>query len=244
MTADDKSKGQGHAAPGAAGAPFPMPDEDYELAIRSVRLREAEGGYEAVIGTSRGELPSRFLVAEGQPGAAVFLSGALGGTLGPARGLWPELGEALVALGVSAFIIGYRCPGEFAECVLDALTAVSFLRAVGARRIALVGHSFGGAVAIKAGVLQPAVAAVAALSSQMYGTSEVAELAPRPLLLVHGTEDAVIEHVASEMVYALAREPKRLVLLPAAGHSLESSREELRDLLRGWLVEQLVTPRA
>ena len=40
----------------------------------------------------------------------------------------------------------------------------------GRQRIVLVGHSFGGAVVITAGALNPKVVAVAALSSQLFGT--------------------------------------------------------------------------
>ena len=53
----------------------------------------------------------------------------------------------------------------------------------------LVGHSFGGAVVITAGVLHEHVAGVVALAPQTYGARLAGQLAPRPLLVVHGKAD-------------------------------------------------------
>ncbi|MBK6879418.1 MAG: alpha/beta hydrolase [Elusimicrobia bacterium] len=46
----------------------------------------------------------------------------------------------------------------------------------------------------------------------------VADLAPRPLLVIHGTADRVVPAVLSERLFALAREPKELWLIAGAGH--------------------------
>jgi alpha-beta hydrolase superfamily lysophospholipase len=112
---------------------------------------------------------------------------------------------------------------------------VSLLRGFGATGgIALVGHSFGAAVVIKAGELSPAVAGVAALSSQLYGTQTVNQLA-KPLLLVHGMRDGVLDHAASEDIHRRASEPKRLVLYAEADHSLRQAAGALEELLAQWL---------
>ena len=113
---------------------------------------------------------------------------------------------------------------------------MSFLKGLGASRVALVGHSFGGAVVIKAGELSPIVSAVAALSSQRFGTSTVENLSPKPLLLVHGTGDTVLLPAASEDIYKRARDPKRLVLFEGASHSLIESEPDLSELLEEFLV--------
>ena len=55
-----------------------------------------------------------------------------------------------------------------------------------------VGHSFGGAVAIAAATMSPMAVAVVAISSQLDGAQNVNQLAPRPLLLIHGTADTVL----------------------------------------------------
>ncbi len=119
--------------------------------------------------------------------------------------------------------------------VADVHTGLGYLGSLGRARVALVGHSFGGAVVITAGAASAAVIAVAALSSQARGTEPADRLSPRPLLLAHGTADEVLPDRASRDIYARAREPKRLVLYPGCRHGLDECREDLdRDLL-GWL---------
>lgn len=39
-------------------------------------------------------------------------------------------------------------------------------------------------------------------------------------LLVHGTHDTILPHLASEEIFHRAKEPKELRLLAGAGHSL------------------------
>jgi len=46
----------------------------------------------------------------------------------------------------------------------------------------------------------------------------VSRLSPRPLLLIHGTADDVVLPSESERNYEAANEPKKLVLVPGAGH--------------------------
>ncbi|MBI4729823.1 MAG: alpha/beta hydrolase [Acidobacteria bacterium] len=47
----------------------------------------------------------------------------------------------------------------------------------------------------------------------------VGQIAPTPLLLVHGTDDRFFPPSEAEMLYARAGDPKRLVLLPDFGHA-------------------------
>ena len=241
---------------------------DLELTIRAVAAREGDGGtVEIVIDSSRGEIgcvlhPFGLSVPlsahaetlalkslEVEPNAVIFVGGAMGGLDGPAGGLYPRLAEALrephdaaphdePASGLASLRLHYRQPGEFEECVLDVLGGVSFLKGIGARRVALVGHSFGAAVVIKAGELSEQVVGVAALSPQLHGTGSVERLSPKPLLLAHGTADDILDCAASRDIYGRAREPKRLVLYEGAGHGLTQCADELFELLRTWLVEQ------
>lgn len=216
--------------------------ENLEIAIQAVAAQEQpDGTFRLVINTSRGELPALLHPCEGEPGAAIFAGGALGGFDGPAGGLYGRLATALASpadgSGLTCLRLHYREPGEFQECVLDVLAAISFLKGIGARRVALVGHSFGAAVVIKAGELSNLAAGVAALSSQLYGTRTVERLAPKSLLLVHGTADGILDCQASRDIYDRALEPKRLVLYDGADHTLMQCADELEELLRGWLVE-------
>ena len=218
---------------------------DLELSIESVAAREQpDGSLEVVINSSRGEIPGALHPCEGQQGAALYVGGALGGLDGPCDGLYPRLAEAFQAdavHGLTSLRLSYRQPGEFQECVLDVLGGLSFLKGIGAQRVALVGHSFGAAVVIKAGELSEQVAAVAALSPQLYGTRSVERLAPKPLLLAHGSADTVLDCAASQDIYDRALEPKRLVLYDGAGHALLQCRDELFELLQAWLPEVVGT---
>ncbi len=47
----------------------------------------------------------------------------------------------------------------------------------------------------------------------------VDQIAPRPLLIIHGTEDEVIEPEQSEQLFARASEPKELWMAPGANHT-------------------------
>jgi fermentation-respiration switch protein FrsA (DUF1100 family) len=216
---------------------------DLELAILGVASHpRGDRSLDLSINTSRGEVLGILHPCEGRSGAAVFVGGALGGLDGPADAIYARLGTALASdleTGLTGLRLHYRHPGEFEECVLDVLAGVSFIKAIGALRIALVGHSFGGAVVIKAGELSDLVSGVAALSPQLYGTRTVDRLAPRSLLLVHGTDDTILDAEASRDIYSRALEPKQMVLYEGAGHGLTQCRDELADLLTRWLQEAL-----
>jgi fermentation-respiration switch protein FrsA (DUF1100 family) len=217
---------------------LPEDGPDLELSIEGVAAHpEADGNLRVLIATSRGELRGVLHPCGEAPGAAIYVGGAMGGFQGPANDMYPRLADRLRAQ-LSGFRLHYRRPGEFEECVLDVLAGVSFLRGFGAGPIALVGHSFGGAVVIKAGELSEAVSGVAALSPQIFGTRTVERLG-KPLLLVHGMRDGVLDHAASEDIHARAMEPKRLVLYADADHSLVQSADDLDELLGSWLVEMV-----
>ncbi len=207
---------------------------DLELAIRQVAAHpEPDGNLRLMLETSRGEIRGILHPCASAPGAVIYVGGAMGGFEGPANDLYGRLADRLKPL-LTGLRIHYRHPGEFQECVLDVLAGVSFLRGVGAGDVALVGHSFGGAVVIKAGELGASVSGVAALSSQLYGTRSVEQLA-KPLLLVHGMRDGVLDYAASEDIHARAVEPKRIVLYADADHSLAQCATELEELLVSWL---------
>ena len=232
------------AGPGFGGAAEP---DDLTLRITQVqaRPRPTEDGsapdpnrLELRLGTTRGEIQALLDVCEGEAGALVTCSGAMGGeheVRGPAESVYARLAEELPAEGVSTLRLHYRMAGEFEECVLDLLGACSFLQGVGAERIVLAGHSFGGAVVIKTGQILPQVSGVVSLSPQLFGTRQVEQLA-KPLLLIHGTADGILHHMASEDIYERALEPKKLVLIDDGGHGLaedpERVHQEMRDFVR------------
>ena len=192
--------------------------------------------------TERG--PVAGIYHEGAPGggAVIWVGGTDGGFDGPADGIYATLAGDLLAAGVGSLRLDFRlrvAPGDVDEGTHDVLAGITFLKGHGVGRISLVGHSFGGAVVITAAVLSGQVDAVVTLSTQTAGTALAPRLSPTPLLIVHGELDRRLPPACSRYVYSLAGEPKELVILPGAKHSLRQRREELRALLREWLAARL-----
>ena len=199
-----------------------------------------QAGRGVLLRTTRGDIQA--IVHHGQDATTtmgiVWVWGAMGGFDGPADGIYGDLAEQLVP-GITSVRVDYRDPRTLDESVLDTLVGVSFLAGTGHTRIALVGHSFGGAVVISAAPLSPLVKAVAALSSQTAGAVGADRVSPRPLLLVHGEEDTRLSPDCSRQIFAWAKQPKELVLYPEAGHGLMQCKDQLRELLADWLVQKL-----
>jgi len=192
-----------------------------------------------ILNTSRGDIPCVFHHCAGNTGGVIWVCGALGGLDGPSFGIFSSLSDELVDEGTSSLRLHYRIPGDFDECVLDMLVGVHFLKRQKIDEVVLAGHSFGGAVAIMAGTLSPDVKAVIGLSSQTYGAQDVARLAPKPLLLIHGERDRNLPVKCSQLIYEWANEPKELVIYKGSGHFLRECHNELHDLLKSWLVDKV-----
>lgn len=209
-----------------------------------VERRSLERGAEELsLVTAAGEIRCRLHQAAGDA-AIAWVFGSGGGFGGPAGGVYERLARSFQAERAGSLQLDYRFPGRMRPSVEDLLTGVAFLESLGIERVVLVGHSFGGAVVINAGVASAAVIAVAALSSQSCGASAAGELSPKRLLLVHGEEDEVLPPACSLDLYRIAHEPKELLLYPACRHGLDECRRELdRDLAR-WLRKVLRGGRA
>ncbi len=79
---------------------------------------------------------------------------------------------------------------------------------------------------IVAGLAYPLLAITSLVIAQRYGytlgavrpSEAVARIAPRPLLLIHGTADSLVPVEHAEHLFAAAGEPKELWLVPDADH--------------------------
>jgi fermentation-respiration switch protein FrsA (DUF1100 family) len=169
----------------------------------------------------------------GVPFTTIFLGGALGGINGTA-GLWNRL-----ATRVGGVRLHYRYPSRLSQSLIDPLMVFRYLAAErGLERVALVGHSFGGGVAVGAGVmLGPATAGVVALAGQRQGTELIDRLAA-PVLVIHGMNDGIIPWASARLVHAEAAEPKHLWLIPDGDHVLAGHVDEL-DQRIGEFLESL-----
>lgn len=210
-------------------------DDEISLRILGVDAgEEIAGARHASLRTTRGDIPLILHAAQTPRGAALCICGAIGGFDGPA-GLYVRMGRELPRLGIGVARLNYRMPNEFGECVVDTMAGLSFLKGMGYARAAIVGHSFGGAVAINAGTLSPMVTTVIAVSSQLAGAHVVAELAPRPLLLLHGTADTILADQCSRILFERAGEPKTLKLFEGADHRFTGAGDELFAAVSEWL---------
>ncbi len=156
-----------------------------------------------------------------------------------ATGLPADVAHAMLERGVSSLLLRYRAPYELPASVEDTLASVKWMESEGIVRVAMVGHSFSGAVAISAAPRSERVVAVAALASQTYGAARADLVSPRPLLLVHGTDDERLAPYCSEQIYSWARQPKELWFMRGASHSLREARDEVVALLVDWLSTKL-----
>lgn len=171
--------------------------------------------------------------------AILYVFGSGGGLGGPAGGIYERMAVKFQSLGVTSLQLDYRRPGLFEDCVEDVLSGIKYLSSLEKTGIVLVGHSFGGAVVIRSGILSENVSAVAALSSQTVGAENVADLSPKPLLLIHGTNDEVLPYSCSMYLYREALEPKEMILYEGCQHGLDQCRGDLDNAMTSWLTEVL-----
>ena len=212
-----------------------------ETGDRRAETDELPGAYQAVtLATGRGEVRCRYTAVPGATRAVVWMGGVGGGWDTPARGLYPSLAEELAGEETASVRVRFRHPGDLDECTFDALAAVAYLEAQGIGRIGLVGHSFGGAVAIRAAARAPSARAVVTLATQGSGAEPAAGLGPRvATLLIHGRDDEILPADNSARVHRAARDPKRLLLLNGARHCLDEQADRVRREVRDWLLERL-----
>lgn len=168
---------------------------------------------------------------------------------------------AYQAEGFGVFFLSYRgygaSTGSISEggLVSDALTAHDWLIAKGVKpaEIMLVGESLGGGVAVQLAAQRPVgalaleatFASAASVAGQRYWWLPVRLLMKDkfdsvdfigkvhvPLLITHGDQDGAIPLSEGEKLFALANEPKRLVVVAGATHSsvfsLETWTREMR----------------
>jgi len=154
--------------------------------------------------------------------------------------------------GFGVLFVSYRgygaSTGEISEqgFITDALTAYGFLtaRGVAPGRIAVIGESLGTGVAVQLAAREPigalvleapftAAVDVAAevypwlpvrlLMKDQFISRDVISDVKVPLLVFHGDRDGVIPVEQGKALFAMANEPKELVILPGEGHDIISA---------------------
>ena len=196
------------------------------------------------IPSERGPIAALFHNCEPARGTVLTVAGLSGGFDGPANGLYGDLADALSQHNIALLRLDYRIKrtGPINDGTFDVLAGIHWLQQRDRGPVLLVGHSYGGAIVVRAGLRSPAVAGVAALATQTAGIEDVAQLSPRSLLLIHGLADDRLPPGLSHAVHARAREPKSLHLLEGVGHSLSEQPDAVRSLLLNWCDETLPAP--
>lgn len=167
--------------------------------------------------------------------AVLMMGGAMGGTLGPGESLYHELGESLSNEGIPSIRMSYRKPNDLDRCCVDAAAAVQLLVGSGADSVVLMGHSFGGAVAVRVGVgLSEMVGGVVTFATQSAGCEVAGGLQGKPLLMFHGDSDSILPVEASEVVRAMAGTGE-LHVMAGDDHLLAHSHNEMMTILSPWL---------
>jgi hypothetical protein len=180
------------------------------------------------------------LLWHGDPAAphlVIACGGAMGGVLGPAEGLYHDLGVRFAEQDIGLVRVGYRKPNDLGACVHDLVAMAELGARRGAKQYVTMGHSFGGAVAIRAAVaLGDDAVGVVTLATQSAGCEEAERLGATPVLLFHGENDELLPPQASELVQMLTG--GELVVFPDTGHLLTQATDEIRDRLGSWVPER------
>lgn len=193
-----------------------------------------------IIDTSRGKVECRYYATKSTDKAVIMVGGIGGGFDTPANGLYPRLCNELPGSGISSLRVRFRYPTDLAEAVMDVLVGIEFLKEEGITGFGLIGHSFGGAVAIQAAHNENAVKTIVTLSTQSSGISPISNLAERvSVLLVHGDEDKTLPSGISVYAYSLAHEPKKLSIYEGAGHSLDEVSDQVYIEVKKWIENYL-----
>jgi pimeloyl-ACP methyl ester carboxylesterase len=171
----------------------------------------------------------------------VLGGGAMGGLLGPADGFYHWLGDDLATAGsgIGVLRVGWRKPNDLDRCTLDMLAVADLAARAGAERFVTGGHSFGGAVAVRAAMaIGEWVHGVVTFATQSAGCEGAAGLSA-PLLAFHGDRDELLPPTCSEVVAEMSSGASDVRICEGAGHLLTEAGDRLRAEVPKWVRERL-----
>lgn len=226
-----------------------MTDDERPTARSPLELLEALAREEVVLApdlrhleiyTMRGLLTILWHGPVDSDRVVVMGGGGMGGLLGPAGGLYHDLGTQFAVEGIGTMRVGYRKPNDLVRCVHDLAAAGDLASRAGADRFVTVGHSFGGAVAVQAGmVLGSYCRGIVTLATQSAGCEDAGALSEDvPVLLLHGDRDEILPPDTSMVVRMLIGHGD-VEILPGTGHLMTEAADELRDRLGAWIPDVL-----
>ncbi|ODQ55414.1 alpha/beta-hydrolase [Saitoella complicata NRRL Y-17804] len=153
------------------------------------------------------------------------------GVSGP-NGIYPSLATKLATHHIPTLRLDYRAPSRTPQCTNDILAGMDWMeREEGVEGVVLVGWSFGSAPTIGVGARERRdgakgrVRGVANVAPQTAETSGIHDLAPTPVLFLHGTGDACLSPRCSQNLYASYGEygSREIELYEGDNHGLTNS---------------------
>jgi len=209
----------------------------------SIKVEDSHGG--SVPGFLH--LPAAFTPAtspsspDWQAAAVILLSGAGGGVVGPSS-IYLFMADKLASLStpIPVLRLDYRFPARNKYCTRDVVAAMNLLEAqYGLSRFVLIGWSFGGAPVFGVGGMDQRVIGCAAVASQTAETEGVRLLAPRPVLLLHGTGDRTLSYSCSERLFDMYGHSgdRQLKLFEGDDHALTRNSIEAETLLSEFVLK-------
>ena len=178
--------------------------------------------------------------------AAILLSGAGGGVVGPSS-IYISIAEKLASLnkGLPVMRLDYRYPARNKYCVSDVQAAMNFLEnSYAVSRFVLVGWSFGGAPVFTVGGSDRRVVGCATVASQTADTEGISKLAPAPVLLLHGTGDRTLSPSCSQRLYKDygSKGERTIRLSDGDDHALTRNSQKAEELLCNFITRCAKTP--
>ncbi|KAI9886909.1 MAG: hypothetical protein M1823_001278 [Watsoniomyces obsoletus] len=173
--------------------------------------------------------------------AAILMSGAGGGVAGPSS-MYPPLAEKLASINIPVIRMDYRHPARNRFCVADTLAVMDYLEHEHSiSQVVLVGWSFGGAPVFTVGGNDTRrVMGCATVASQTAETEGITKLAPRPVLLMHGTADTTLHYRCSKSLfesYGSTKGKRELKLFEGDDHALTKNAVVAEELLCRFIMD-------
>ena len=194
------------------------------------------------VSTERGNVEMQYYKADNATCSIILVGGIGGGFDSPCSGgLYPRLCSILNSKAISALRIKFCDTHSLDSSVKDVEAGISFLKQEKISNIALVGHSFGGAVIIRAAANSPHVKVIITLATQSYGADVISNIKSGVAsLFIHGTLDTILPENCSIYAYTLAYEPKKLRLFKNTGHELSEAEKDIEREILNYIDQYLI----
>lgn len=140
--------------------------------------------------------------------------------------------------------LNYRKPAQTDYCTADVRACIDYLSSqYTTTRVVLVGWSFGGSPCFTVAATDPErVMGVATIASQTAKTDGIQRLRPRPVLLMHGSEDTCLSPSCAEILYdAYGAGPgkRELKIFEGDDHGLTNNAVQVEKMVFDFIAKTL-----